>query len=468
MHSIITCIKNPGSADSQYYAVGVHDDSVSAFEFRSSLLFALGEMIEPGDPVTSSTAEGQLSERIHTAVHRTVNEMLSGKPHRVGIAQADKVTASMWARINAAAALLLTKLIYCTPIVVRFHNDADGASGALGLYKALCEIASTRPSPFGYKHNITWVMQPSVSYDQHDAMADTLIANNYLSQEKPLLVMIDFGTSPESNEGIKLIEKKFDIIWLDHHPVTEQFEGRELEHYINPWLSGGDSNYTAGFLACMFAKAFADVPTSHLENASFIGDYSEYAGPDAEGKRLSILLDLITSDIEIAFGPASSNLTPSGIDKLLANRQKCDELVSYAQMRLSEVLASALTSVRVYKADHASIYVLDYEGMRVENTKYPLPGRFSSKLLDKISELNERPCIVCVHLGRYISIRSAKELGIVDVPAVIAELKERHGNYIAAGGGHKHAAGIKLADDSQKSVILKEAVSLLKRQLASY
>ena len=371
----------------------------------------------------------------------------------------------MWKELHKAARLLLTKLAIGAPIIVRFHNDADGSAGAYGLYKSLEDLAKRKPL-FAYKHNIAWLMQNSVSYDPENAGSDILIANNYESISKPLIVMIDFGTSLESNNGIGMLKDRFDIIWLDHHPVIEDFRGVKLPHYINPWQYGGDSNYTGGFLACTFSKAFADIDTSIIEDASFIGDYSTFIRHDKRGAEMATLLDLITSDVEIAFGSSNTNLSPNEIDKLFANKEKCKELLGYANMRLTEALESALTAVKLHKAVEANIYLLDYGGVRVENSKYPLPGRFSSKLLDKISELNEKPCVVIVHSGRYISMRARKELGDkTGILEIIAELKKRYPVDIMAGGGHKNAAGIKLSDAGRKTTIIHDVIRMMKERL---
>jgi RecJ-like exonuclease len=468
MEGIITSVKNPGTVDATYFVLSGRGAEARLLPVGSSLSFSVGERVKvdsgAGTLVGLDAASDAIKEATDAA-RECADEALLKKRYKAGIEAADKVTERMWTRLNAAASLFLSKLALGAPVIVRFHNDADGSSGAYGLFKSLEEL-SKRKAVFSYRHNITWIMQNSVSYDPENAGSDILITNAYESVSKPLLLMIDFGTSAESNTGLDMIKKKFDIIWLDHHPVVEGFNGSTLEHYINPWLHGGDSNYTGGFLACVFSKSFADIDTRTIEEASFVGDYSEFVRKDRKGAELGTLLDLITSDVEIAFGASNTNLTPYEIDKLLKDEAKCKELLGYASMRLSEALESALASVKIYNTGIAKIYALDYEGVRIEYSKYPLPGRFSSKLLDKITELNELPCIVILHSGRYISIRARKDIGEkVDVLGLIGELKTRHAGEIVAGGGHKNAAGIKLADTARKATIVKDLVTLMKEKL---
>ncbi|EQD59922.1 hypothetical protein B1B_07985, partial [mine drainage metagenome] len=81
------------------------------------------------------------------------------------------------------------------------------------------------------------------------------------------------------------------------------------------------------------------------------------------------------------YGNAKSNVTPQEIESVLNNRARFEELLHYANMRLSEALDSSMKSMKSYQSGSCSIYVLDFEDIRSEDSKYPLPGRFSSKLL---------------------------------------------------------------------------------------
>ncbi len=469
MIGIVVCSKSSGNGESRYYVALEH--SMKIVEVRSTLGFEPGERIAAeGDGSFISTADIRPDPAGLEKLRKNAEE-LSGKAiykesYRSGIGEIDAVTERMWKGLSECASLLVRKLACAAPIIVRFHNDADGSSGAYGLYKSL-ESLSARISALDYEYNITWIMHPSVSYGSYEAGSDLMIANSYSSIEKPLLLVIDFGTSLESNPGIAAVRDKFDVIWLDHHPIVEGFGGLGLEHYISPWLHGGDSNYTAGFLACAFAKTFSQTDTREMENASLIGDYSDFGNADEPGAELSMLLDLVTSDTRIALGQPGANLTPYEIDRIIGDAARREELTRYASLRLSEVTALALTLLKQHNGDGARIYTLDFEGIRDEQSKYPLPGRFSSKLLGKIVELESRPSILIVYSGRYISMRASKDLrDRIDLVRLIDGIKGRHGAVIEAGGGHRVAAGIKLSDKADRSRIVREIVEGIKEQLS--
>lgn len=472
MLSLIACVKHRSTSGSRYYVVSLEDKLVVR-ELKSSIVLKVGEV---ADIVVNSTGEIESAaiiegvdaekyvEKVKKAVVVAAKGLVKEKPYKKGIEQLDKITLKMWKKLEGCAILLLTKLMLGAPIVIRFHNDADGSSGAYSLYKS---VESLNGKHMQYDGNLSWIMHPGVFYYASDASYDELVANNYASIEKPLLVIIDFGTSPDSNGGIRALEGKFDILWLDHHPLIEEFEGTKLEHYVNPWQYGGDSNYTAGYLTSVFAKTFSKVNTELFENASFVGDYSEYAQVEKESVDIAMILDLLTSDTRIGSGSFSNKISPNEIENILNDKVRRAELLSYAQTKLNDILDAGLDAVKRYKTDGGEIYVLDFEKVRNEESKYPLPGRYASKLLDRVKEIYGPNVIVVVHVGAYISIRITKEIGDkIRLLDVISEIKNKYGSIVEGGGGHKCAGSIKLSDKNEKNTVLRELVSILKARIS--
>jgi RecJ-like exonuclease len=439
---------------------------------KSKLTLNLGEFADV--TVTEDTVEGftpienaRGRKRLETRIEKTVSEMLKGTLYKTDNAKVDAITEKIWKRLSEAMLLLARKLIMAAPIVIRFHNDIDGSSGAYALYKSISWAVETGGC-LEYKPNIAWRMHGGVTYSREDATGDILTCNNYESVEKPLLIILDFGTSEESNDGIELIKKKFDVIWLDHHPLVENFEGKVLEHYINPWNFGGDSNYTAGFLSCVFAKTLTQLDTKEIEEAAFIGDYSEYSRPTAGSRKLAALLDLLTSDTRVISGLRGS-LNPESVESVLNDKSRSEELIAYAENRVSEMLDVAVRSVKIYKAGSTQIYVADFEGIRInEQERYPLPGRFASKLLGRIEELNKTPCILLLHFGNFVSVRMSKALTArVDLLSVLESVRSDYSDYVESTGGHSNAASIKMKSEEMKKEVIKLAVEKLKKELDS-
>lgn len=454
MKGLVSSIKHTSNArEDLYYVMGAESDP-GLHCLKSDMILHPGEEIVAkldGDRIIGAeVSEGQKEKYIKAAEKKA--KTLVKKQNLAGVSELDVVTKKMDKKIRDAARLFLTKLLTGTPTIVRFHNDSDGSCGAYGLYRCIMHLQPL----FKTEPRIVWQMHRGVSYSAIDASEDVLIANNYECIEKPLLFITDFGTSPESNSGIEQIKDRFEVIWLDHHPIMKEFEGSKLEHYINPWNFGGDSNYTAGFLTCTLARSFASVDLSTIEDASFMGDYSSHAKHHEDSAKLAMLIDLITSDKSVAISSMDKNLTPMEIDSIVNNRQKFEELLNYAANKLSESLDAALQSVRQYKSELANVYVVDFQNVRKEDqsVKYPLPGRFASKLLERIETLSEKPAIVVLHFGYFISMRvSTKISEAVDIPRIAAELKEEY-KIIESAGGHKSATSIKLRDEDAKKNII--------------
>lgn len=440
--------------------------AVSTLALKSSLVFKIGEFAEISVKDGMIQTFDELGDSESRVFGKRIEELAKGstksKAYHSGTERVDSATKKMWEPLSLAMQLLVRKIAIGAPIVIRFHNDIDGSSGAYALNQAISKTITS------YKPNIMWRMHSGVSYNKEDASSDALVCNNYECIERPLLIIMDFGTSNESNPGITIAKEKFDIIWLDHHPVLEGFEGRRLEHYINPWNFGCDSNYTAGFLGCMFAKTLADVDTKDLEEASFIGDYSEFSRPTENSRRIAALLDLLTSDTRTASARLGS-LTPDDIGAILDDEKKSAELIAYASNRVSEMLDLAMKSVKIYKAKDTSIYVADFESIRgADLDRYPLPGRFASRLLGHIEELNRAGCLLLLHFGSFISTRMSKQLiSKVDLLKILNDVHAEYPEYVDSAGGHANAASIKLSTGEMKKEILKSVVDRLEAELES-
>lgn len=458
MRFLVSSVRHRGR-NQQCRLAGVKDSGLVLLECTSEIVLKQGEVIATEDESIIKTAlilEGEEREvfmdELNMSIGKRVNALLSNEEYKRGNAKIDEATKRMWGSITSAAGLFLRKLLLGIPIMVRFHNDADGSSGAYALYRAANTVTESA--------NMIWMMNKGAIYSAEDAQNDTLMMNSYSNVERPLLVIIDFGTAKESNKGIESVQDSFDILWLDHHPIQPGFLGVSLQHYINPWSFGSDSNYTAGLLSAVFTHAFSKADTREIEEASLTGDYSSFRS-GKEGVDLATILDLLTSDSKIVSGYAMKGITPKEIDSVLSDSAKRTELLNYANIRMQEALDNALKAVKSY-GDGMKVYVLDFEGIRTEDTKYPLPGRFSTRLLDNLSAGSEN-CAVVVHAGLYISMRLSKTACAgKDLNLVIKALQEKMPHRIENGGGHSCAASMKVFDKSDKKDVIKELVEVLK------
>ena len=356
---------------------------------------------------------------------------LKGRPYA-------EVASDAMPKLMDAAKEFLRCFISGAPVVIRFHNDGDGFSGAIALYRALEELQSKL---FINERSVFWHINRSIAYTLESAYEDLMFFSTYKSVEKPLMLITDFGTSPESTEAFDRIRDSCKLIWIDHHLPYEGFQRERASHYINSWDFGGDSNTTAGLLTCIFAQIIGSIDTEILKQASLISDYSEYADlGNMEARKLSLVMDFLTS------GKSkydSQGTTPKQIESIIKDRERFEEVFGFATTLLDEALEVGLKNIRSYRSGQVSVHVLDFGHIAKLGFSYPLPGRYSSKLQEHMEALNNGSTITVIHYGNYISIRLSHDISKqVKLLSVIEKMKES--GVALSGGGHSEAASIRI------------------------
>ncbi|MDE1868826.1 MAG: hypothetical protein KGH60_02565 [Candidatus Micrarchaeota archaeon] len=433
---IVTAVKmQPNPIDNVYTIL-----SDRVYRLRSGIDLKLMERVSgvaSGGALTEVEVNGQATEKEYKeTVSRHIDGALSGKRLLLeGKPYADLV-ARMTPRLLDAARTLLERLVTGAPVIVRFHNDGDGASGAIGLYRAVCSLQDDISEA---EFDVSWRMNRSIAYTTEAFYSDELRFNGYNSVAGPLVLITDFGTTEESLEAIKLAKGRLELVWMDHHKPYDGFPRGMIGNYINTWDFGGDSALSAGAMTCIFSRLFSDADSSDMIEASFVSDYSPYA--ETGNKRandISLMLDYFTSR-----GGSYPPVTPKQIDAIITDDGKSAEMVANARHSLEEAMRAGLSNIRRYSNNNGiNIHVLDFGHVANLGLEYPLPGRFSSKLQSHLESLNNGRTMTIVHYGSYISMRVSRDiLGSIDVLQLIARLKESDATI--GGGGHREAASIR-------------------------
>lgn len=362
------------------------------------------------------------------------------KPQSIGIDKFDEFIGSVSNVLRNAADRLMASIMSGSPIVVRYHNDGDGASGAIGLFRA---VAGIQGEIMSCKADVIWKANKGVSYSSSSHWSDLLMFNAYESAEKPLVVIIDFGTTKESENAITN-SKGVEYIWLDHHPVPDGFPTGPIAFYINPWLHGYDSNVTAGAMACVFSSMLHPIEVKELSYISLISDHSDYAPGDKKLHEKALVLDYITSKKFRDEDNAPSSLHPKNMDSVMRDESKIDEIFRSASEQLDEAIKVGVKNAKHYSSLFGvKVVVLDFEHVSMLDYGI-LPGRYSTKLHDEVSKLVEGDVVLVVYYANNISVRMDKKVsGKVDILKIIEKLGEEH-DYVVNGGGHKEAASIRI------------------------
>lgn len=443
---IVTAVKaDTNPIDSVYTIL-----SDRVYRVRSAIDLQLMEHVSgklSGGALEDATIHGKASDaEYRDALSRLTHNVIDIKRARMPGLAYDGLVERMSGAMRDAAAALLKRLVTGAPVVVRFHNDGDGASGAIGLYRAV-EALGERISDSGF--DVSWRMNRSIAYTADAFYADEARFNSYRSVELPLVLITDFGTTEESADAIGMADGKLELVWMDHHKTFPEFPRQTIGHYINTWDYGGDSALTAGAMTCIFARLLSDVDVRDMMAASFVSDYSPYAdAKDKVASDLALILDYFTS--RNGSHPA---VTPKHIDSVISDNTKRIETLSTARHSLEEALRAGLSNIKRYRnGSGVNIYALDFNHVAELGMEYPLPGRFSSKLQAHLEELNGGKTMIIVYYGSYISMRVSRDiLDTVDTLKLISKLKGS--DPTINGGGHREAASIRTDKDNVPKVM---------------
>jgi RecJ-like exonuclease len=465
---IISAIRRGGSAAGNLYTLITDDLNVYCIKSEAVL-----EMMDTVKTTTAALKSGTLAfascEVVGKASEREYRKTLDSLFSRVRGKMADmeemtgvpkglaKAVGSIRKELRGAADELVRRYVSGAPIVVRFHNDCDGSSGALGIYLAIENLLSACGLP---EMNLFWRMNKSIAYTELAYNEDSFLFGSISSAEKPVILILDFGTSAESEAQIISAYGKFDIMVLDHHPVYEGFPKDKIPRCINTWLFGGDSDFTAGFLGCVFAEHISHVDKiNDIMMSSLIGDFSKHRDRSkVYADRLAIVLDYLTS-LDGTPGAPVQKVVPKSIAQFISDKKKFDETYSHAVALLNDSLDRGERFAKRYRSAASDIYLVDFSDAASPDSKYPLPGRYSSRLHERFEGASEKGAITLVHYGNFISVRMSRSLlGTVSLIGVMENLKQESDD-VYSFGGHECAFGIK----TDKSHIDKVAKLLLKR-----
>ncbi|MGC8478686.1 MAG: DHH family phosphoesterase [Candidatus Micrarchaeia archaeon] len=451
MKGIVSSARRSLSGEDIYTIIGEGKVFISRSDKHLELYDSVEFTEDPqGDSKNPSIIVESRSPGSHAACFEAIGKMLSGSLSNsllaLGISQFDSIAEKMKGQMFAAAERIARSVESGSPIVLRFHNDGDGSSGAIAFYNA---ISSMQENFIGKLVSVSYRINKSISYAQSSLWSDKLFFNTFESVEKPLVIIIDFGTSEQSYEAIDSI-KDIDLVWIDHHPLPKDFPLSKIPIYISPWLSGGDSNQTAGALACVLASMLTKMPEAKLKylaelsRISLISDHSEFAPKSQIESEKALVLDHITSK-KLRFSDSSEpSLTPKSMDEVLKDELKWKEMFRKAREQLDEAIRVGIKHAKHYKST-LGFKIVELDFGHVSALDYSiLPGRYSSKLHDEMHDLLKEDVVLVVHYANNISIRLDKKISkSINLLEVIERMKERE-PFVLNGGGHMEAASIKV------------------------
>jgi len=341
----------------------------------------------------------------------------------------DEVTEKLKGKIIEIAKHLLVAKKLGRYILLRFHGDADGISGAMALTKFLKCYS---------------MQQNSAVYSGKEAMKDLGLLNY---QNRPIALFVDFGSNKESRMGLEFLKAAgIEIVMIDHHPYEKEDEPI-ADFFLNPWMLGDDeklSDYTAGYLCAEVAKSAGVEEVREIAETAVAGDRSGILDVKESSREAALVLDFMAT-----YSSYGNNL--DFYKNVLKKKELYDSMLSQAKEKIREISEGVKKSMKERRIGDFSVYILDLERM-AGAYEFPSKGKVANAVLDTI---DKNKAIVMIGYGkRTIVLRlnsNAVEKGARG-DILIEKVKNSMNAFIWSGGGHAKAAALKVREGFTKDV----------------
>ena len=355
----------------------------------------------------------------------------------------DEVTEKLWPQMkNAALELFIAKKLGRS-VLLRFHGDADGISGAL----ALTDLLYCKP-----------FQQNSATYGARDALRDI----SFIGQEsRPLALILDFGSGKNCAEGIGFLRAAgIECMIIDHHP----YEGAPNEGAVNPFnVAVNASKYTAGYLACEIAVALGLEKEKALGLAKIAcsGDKSDVLPTDEGDRAKALVLDFLAS--HMSFG---NNL--DFYRNVMQNPELFTSIMRQADDTINEAADKAMAKMKKH-GEGTDIITFPLEGI-AKKDEWPPSSKITTRVFDRLNAGGGGKPLLCIgYTDRSIIMRlnDAAVASGLDANIIATKLKTSMADFVEGGGGHTKAGAIRVKADFVKDVLnelVREALATVPKK----
>jgi len=359
------------------------------------------------------------------------------------------------------------------PIRIRHHADGDGLCASVPLQSALEQfIADVWEDPQAPQHLLKRLPSKAPFYELEDVTRDLNFAlenRKRHGQKLPLFLMLDNGSTEEDTPAYRnLAHYDVPILVVDHHhPDPDAVEGL-VEQHVNPYLHDEDYAITTGMMSVELARMIEPSLTdelTHVPAVAGLADRSDGEGMDQyldlaheAGYDEADLLD-IGEALDYATYWLKYNAGRELVNDLLNvncdDRQRHERLVELfaerAERDVDHQLDAAMQHVTHETLDNgAHLYRIDVEN-HAKRFTYPAPGKTTGKIHDRKVEETGDPVITIGYGPDFAVLRSD---GVrLDIPEMVAELKDEIGGGGVSGGGHLVVGSIKFVEGMREPVI---------------
>ena len=383
-----------------------------------------------------SDGQEELGKRIDSFIEENC------KPVEAPMLIQDGVMKSLYHLILDCASRLLRARFLERPMVMRYHGDADGISGALALARGV-----------GSSGRLHSFQNPHTVYEVQDAIRDlNSVRSLGESSLGGMTLLVDSGSGDESSDALSLLKGAgFEVILIDHHPLSSAVS-ENADCVLSPMLVGATSYYTAGLLAGEAAKAMGGPDPVELQKISLAGDKSGLVPPDPAFGRKALAIDYLGKYSRF-------QNTLEFYESVLTNEKMLSSVANQATAKLERAVRIARESLKVKELGNGFRLCTANLQKTFKPGEFPGKGMLCGALHDGISSEMRGPVVTIGYSGRLFSIRAnleARERGF-DANGMIGQIRRELINSIESGGGHDVAASLHVSDGFE-NIVLEEIV----------
>lgn len=412
-------------------------DGDVTFSFKTRDYFANGEAVSVKGifesiadfavkPEKITIIEGKEADDLYNEVEKKLMDKVELKD---SLLFENPASMELKQRMKQVAKKLLAAKELNRFILLRFHGDADGIAGALALKTVLRFKA--------YQQN-------SAVYSPKDAVNDL---GNLHHENRPMVILLDFGTNEESIDGLKLLKAgHLEVISIDHHPLADGV-APYTGILLSPWTNGlkDASKYTAGYLASEIANMCGAEDCGKFAKIACAGDKSDITSPSDEDRKTALVLDYLGA--HASFG--------NSLD-FYADVLKKEDLYlsiwSQASERIKEAVESAFPKVKKVEKDGMMIYIIPLDGIVVPK-EFPNRSKVTTAIFEKFK--TDMP-MVAIGYGKRTVILRGNDAFLArgnSFSEIIENISSSMKDFVMSGGGHAKAAAIRVEEGYEKSTI---------------
>ncbi|MCB9359354.1 hypothetical protein H6503_05465 [Candidatus Woesearchaeota archaeon] len=353
------------------------------------------------------------------------------------------------------------------PILIRHHNDSDGINSGLAIEMA-CKLLMEKQ---GINPDYNLYRSPSKApfYETGDVFRDLVLAKRLdnFGQKKPLVMILDNGSTPEDTFGMKTLSLLgYEIIVIDHHNPVKMEEAKDgsgekttsvcpfLRLHLNPYMFGLDGQTSAGMLCYEVGRFISEefdnpvMPAvAAISDRCSIPETDSYINNSGRAKEeltnIGTAIDFVAYHLRFDGGKGV-------FEELLHNKEMVDMINAEVNKGVETQLQSTLPYLRTQEIKNVTFSTLDLEKYTLRFT-YPTPGKVIGLVHDQVAIGKENPVISLGYLSDMVIIRATQP--ILPVQAIIEKLQQDIPEANVDGGGHECAGTIKFVSAHLHSVL---------------